>query len=286
MERNITLKKKIKLERKIMTQFTSERLQPDFNKNKSDFILEAYHKYSYYSLKDEIFGKVLDYGCGEGYGSEILARFADEVNGADISSEAIDEAKKNIHSNLTFTLLKDNYLPFDDNTFDFVTSFQVIEHVEDVDLYLREIKRVLKRGGKYFLTTPNARTRLFEFQKPWNLHHYREYSEYQLKYKLSHFFKVEYIKGISLKAKYIKKEVKRVFWRKLILYPISFLLVPEKIRKMILKILWDRSMSGRTKSEVYEKKEICKSECYDISLTREKEREKWMSFIVKCKKID
>ncbi len=269
-----------------MTQFTSERLQPDFNKDKSDFILESYHKYSYYSLKDEIFGKVLDYGCGEGYGSEILSKFADEVNGADISKEAIDEAKKNRQSNLKFTLLKDNYLPFEDNSFDFVTSFQVIEHVENVDLYLSEIRRVLKNGGKYFLTTPNARTRLFEFQKPWNLHHYREYSECQLKNQLEKYFKVEYMKGISLKAKYLKEEVKRVFWRKLILYPISFILVPEKLRKLILGILWNKSMANRDKIEIHDKKKLSKLNDNSISLTRNKERGKWMSFIVKCKKID
>ncbi len=269
-----------------MTQFTSERLQPDFNKNKSDFVLESYHKYSYYSLKSEIHGNVLDYGCGEGYGSEILSKFVDKVNGVDISEEAINEARKMKHNNITFTLLKDNYLPFEDDSFDFVTSFQVIEHVENVDLYLSEIKRVLKSGGIYFLTTPNARTRLFEFQKPWNLYHYREYSEYQLKKQLEQYFEVEYIKGISLRAKYLKEEIKRVFWRKLILYPISFILMPEKLRKLILGILWNKSMANRDKTEIHKKKIVSKFNYHNISLTREKEKEKWMSFIVKCKKIN
>ena len=66
-------------------------------------------------------------------------------------------------------------LAFAANSFDFVISFQVIEHIkQDVEL-VREVKRVLKPGGKFIVTTPNAPMSLT--RNPW---HVREYTAEQL----------------------------------------------------------------------------------------------------------
>ena len=64
----------------------------------------------------------------------------------------------------------------DDNSFDSIVSFQVIEHIQDDMLFLKEIHRVLKPGGIALLTTPNRRMSLS--RNPW---HIREYLSDELK---------------------------------------------------------------------------------------------------------
>ena len=71
--------------------------------------------------------------------------------------------------------VKARALPFPDGDFDVVISFQVREYVEDVDSYLKEIRRVQKPGGRLLLTTPNSSLRLLPGQKPWDRFHVREY---------------------------------------------------------------------------------------------------------------
>ena len=73
------------------------------------------------------------------------------------------------------------------DSIDFVVSFQVIEHIEDDNLYVKEIARVLKPGGKYIVTTPNIKMSIT--RNPW---HVREYKVEELKVLLSkHFSSVE-----------------------------------------------------------------------------------------------
>lgn len=76
-------------------------------------------------------------------------------------------------------------LAFAANSFDFVISFQVIEHIkQDVEL-VREVKRVLKPAGKFIVTTPNAPMSLT--RNPW---HVREYTAEQLQNLLEHEFRL------------------------------------------------------------------------------------------------
>jgi SAM-dependent methyltransferase len=78
-------------------------------------------------------------------------------------------------------------LPFEDNTFDFVVSFQVIEHIKDDNYFVKEIHRVLKPSGKFIVTTPNILTTLT--RNPW---HIREYKKEELqKLLLQNFYSVE-----------------------------------------------------------------------------------------------
>ena len=62
-----------------------------------------------------------------------------------------------------------------DNSFDTVVSFQVIEHIKNDELFLSEIQRILKPGGKAILSTPNIKMTLS--RNPW---HEREYTADQL----------------------------------------------------------------------------------------------------------
>jgi 2-polyprenyl-3-methyl-5-hydroxy-6-metoxy-1,4-benzoquinol methylase len=104
--------------------------------------------------------KVLDIACGSGYGSDLLAKQAEAVCGVDISAEAINYAKSMYRSEgLTFSVGSAEKLPFGDNTFDVVVSFETIEHLEAdfVSVFLSELVRVLKPGGKLFLSSPDNR---------------------------------------------------------------------------------------------------------------------------------
>ena len=119
----------------------------------------AQHLKPYEFLKNETTGKkILEVGCGDGYGSAYLAEAANKVIGIDYEQEVIAQAKnKYCLPNLSFTYMDATNLEFKDATFDIICSFQVIEHIPEDKLlnYLFEIKRVLKRGGKFYVSTLN-----------------------------------------------------------------------------------------------------------------------------------
>jgi SAM-dependent methyltransferase len=86
-----------------------------------------------------------------------------------------------------------------DNVYDFVISFQVIEHIENDALYLKEIHRVLKQGGMALITTPNRKMSLS--RNPW---HVREYLPEELSTLARKFFSNVDMKGITGNEKVMK----------------------------------------------------------------------------------
>ena len=113
--------------------------------------------------------KVLDLGCGPGSFLSILSKERPEIEaiGLDVASKQIDFAKQNIASQvksnkISFQTLdlSAKGLPFEDNSFDAVTSIEVIEHIHPyfANRYLQEAMRVLKPSGKLIVTTPNYRS--------------------------------------------------------------------------------------------------------------------------------
>ena len=101
--------------------------------------------------------RTLDYGCGEGYGTAILAKNASSVVGVDVDPEAIKHSKDLYadFSNATFQMLESSLLPFPDGHFDFITCFEVIEHVINQEEILSELSRVLSPTGTLLISTPN-----------------------------------------------------------------------------------------------------------------------------------
>lgn len=99
---------------------------------------------------------VLDVASWSGYWSFALSHVAKQVYWLDVSSDAITYCKEHIkNKNLTFVLWDGKKIPFDDNTFDIVVSFETIEHIIDYDNFLKEIKRVLKKNWILLISTPN-----------------------------------------------------------------------------------------------------------------------------------
>jgi 2-polyprenyl-3-methyl-5-hydroxy-6-metoxy-1,4-benzoquinol methylase len=121
---------------------------------------------------------VLDIACGIGWGSYLISKSgALKCVGADISEIALNTAKENfISSNLEFVLSEENEIPLSNDTFDVVVSFETFEHLQNVDMFFEEIKRVSKNNAICFISTPN-RT-LFNkngVNTPHNPFHHREY---------------------------------------------------------------------------------------------------------------
>ena len=101
--------------------------------------------------------KILDIGCGGGLISEPMSRLGAEVTGIDASNKNIQVAKLHAKKNN----LKINYLntvPENldrENEFDIILNLEVIEHVEDLDLYLSSCFKLLKKNGIMFTATIN-----------------------------------------------------------------------------------------------------------------------------------
>jgi SAM-dependent methyltransferase len=127
--------------------------------------------------------RVLDVGCGAGYGSAELANTATSVTGIDLSPEAISHADENYsRPNITFQQASATQLPFPEASFDLVVAFEVIEHLPDWQLLIAEARRVLSPGGQFVVSTPNkayyAETRLQTGPNPFHKHEF-EFAEFK-----------------------------------------------------------------------------------------------------------
>ncbi len=108
--------------------------------------------------KDKV---VLDIACGTGYGTYTLAQVAQKIDGVDIDKESVELAQKQYTlPNLTYTVGDGTTIPFADNMFDVVISFETIEHIVEYHHFLDEIHRVLKPGGVLLMSTPNYKGEL------------------------------------------------------------------------------------------------------------------------------
>lgn len=145
---------------------------------KSGKFLEKTHLARYeFALQYVHAKKVLDVGCGAGYGADLIASKASEVIGMDICEEAIDYAKQQYkRENVKFCVGDATHLNFlKDKEFDVVVSFEVIEHITAYFQYLKEIRRVLKDNGILIISTPNKKYHSSGFEKPLNPFHITEF---------------------------------------------------------------------------------------------------------------
>ena len=97
--------------------------------------------------------KILNIGCGTGGTIPTLEKYG-AVENVDISPEAL---KFLMQKGYEGKLIKDHRLPFKDQEFDLVIALDVLEHINQDRLSLDEWKRVLKKGGKVFITVPAYR---------------------------------------------------------------------------------------------------------------------------------
>ena len=163
-----------------MTEFTGERVIP--GQVNSDLWAEHIARYAYASQLAT--GKrVLDAGCGTGYGTLALAQTALYATGMDVAQEAIAYAVENSGAaNVRYARGSATALPFSAASFDLITAFEVIEHLSDWRDLLSEARRVLTPSGVFLVSTPNkfyyAETREKEGPNPYHVHEF-EFAEFQ-----------------------------------------------------------------------------------------------------------
>ncbi len=161
--------------------------------------------------------KILDYGCGVRPYEYIFDKYSGGYTGVDVGDNPHADNK----------IEPDEKLPFSNDNFDIVLSSQVLEHVENVDLYLEESKRVLKPGGILILSTHGT----------WQFHSapidVQRWTSYGLKrlIKMQGFDIIDFIPVLGqlaltsqLRLTFYQSFVKEVFKPlKIIYYPLSVL---------------------------------------------------------------
>jgi 2-polyprenyl-3-methyl-5-hydroxy-6-metoxy-1,4-benzoquinol methylase len=121
--------------------------------------------------------RVIDMACGEGYGSDLLARSAASVVGLDANPEAYEHARaRYVRDNLRFErgMVENHGAP---GSFDAVVFLQTIEHVIDPRAVLGHMRSLLAPGGALYVSTPNVLTLApagaEKSDNPWHLREYR-----------------------------------------------------------------------------------------------------------------
>jgi len=96
-------------------------------------------------------GKILDLGCGDGKTGKRLFDLGFEVEACDMDKDRFEFHKEIRFSNGNLN----DPLPYSDNTFDYIIFMEVIEHIYNPGFVISEISRILKKGGRLILSTPN-----------------------------------------------------------------------------------------------------------------------------------
>ncbi len=138
------------------------------------------HEAAYAFAQDLVYGRdVLEIGCGEGYGTAMLAVHARLVIGLDYDEPTVAHAAARYPEAL---FAKGNLaaLPVRSGAFDVVAALQVIEHVWDQPQFVGECLRALRPGGSLLLTTPNRLTFSPGTDAPRNPFHTREFAAGEL----------------------------------------------------------------------------------------------------------
>lgn len=166
-------------------EFTGERMHPEIN---GQIAIEHLHRYAI-ALDYAKNKTILDIASGEGYGSFLLSSVAKTVYGVDISEDAVKHATaKYKNKNLKYLAGDSVKLPFDDSMFDLIVSFETIEHLNDHEAMMAEIKRTLKPNGKLIISSPD-KTKYSEETGHQNAYHLKELYFEEFKLLIKKYFK-------------------------------------------------------------------------------------------------
>lgn len=143
--------------------------------------------------------KILEIGCGIGSIVNELTRRGFNITGTDISNEAIAYGKKK-YGDIKLEVQPAENLLYDNESFNVVLSFDLFEHIAQIDRHVSEVSRILSAGGCYLFQTPNKYSNMiFEtwYHKSfsWKRTHPSLHSPGQLKRRLAkHGFEVTFVK--------------------------------------------------------------------------------------------
>ena len=160
----------------------AERINPDNLTTRPSYWQHyVVYEYALPYVTDKI---VLDAGCGEGYGTDLLAQNAKKVIGVDYAKKVIKKAASKYRKpNLTYKVMDLTNLEYKDSSFDIICCFQVIEHLKHPERFLLAAQKILKPSGILLLSTPNRLTSALDWP-----YHFREYTTQELTELLEQFF--------------------------------------------------------------------------------------------------
>jgi len=136
-------------------------------KARRNLIFQIFKKYNIGTDK-----KILDYGCGSGFLAGQLQAKGYDVSGVDVSKEAINFGLSRGIKNLSY--VGGTLTNYEGSSFDLILAMDVIEHIKEDDLAIKELKRLLKPSGQLVVTVP-------AYQWMWGVqdevaHHFRRYN--------------------------------------------------------------------------------------------------------------
>lgn len=177
--------------------------------------------------------KILEIGCGSGYGSNFLAENGvDEITAFDIDPAAIDFARRNSQiENIKFLQGDAEILKIKEQ-YDVILSFEVIEHLNQPLKLIELARKNIKQKGVFIIATPNKKYSIQDGDKPSNPYHLYEYYPEELKKILLKYFDSVELYGVILMNQEIlrkeKKMHKSLKWKL-----INYLVNKREIRKLM-----------------------------------------------------
>ena len=197
--------------------------------NKEGFIPKVYEKVKSVNLKNKYGiategkekGKALDIGCGVGDFLHTMEQHGWDCTGVEPSEDAKAIAKKRIKGQLLSSEEQEN-LP--DSSFDLITMWHVLEHVDDIRWQIQQLHRLCKPGGRIIIALPNYKSYDGQYYKA-------EWAAYDVPRHLNHFNKETLIKIFEESGlRHVKTE--KLVWDA---YYISYM--SEKYRKHSIPLL-------------------------------------------------
>lgn len=149
-----------------------ERMMPE-GKHASDDLMISHHmaRYDWAIESKKITGKkILDLGCGEGYGTNMLRQAGYDTSGMDISPDVVAAAKQKYGGDFFQGDIRQ--IPQPAATYDSIVCFEVIEHIELDPRAFSEMFRILKPGGTLIISTPNVEVHHQAGNNPYHLHEF------------------------------------------------------------------------------------------------------------------
>lgn len=173
-------------------ELTEERVIPKKMNPNNGLLIEHLARYKFASRYAK--GRVLDFACGVGYGTEVLMAIGEgisEIIGVDVDAQSLEYARE--HYNYPWTKFlkgKATDLTLADKlgNFDTIVSMETIEHIEDDYKFIVNLKSLLKDEGRLIISTPFGYGREVKCSNPY---HYRQYREEEFRELLAPFSKVE-----------------------------------------------------------------------------------------------
>lgn len=169
-------------------EWTGERMTPEAV---GDVQAEHLHRYLF-TIPFIRNKRILDIACGEGYGTNLMSKYALSVVGVDIDEKTINHAtKKYKRDNIGFKVGAAHKIPLNDRSVDVVVSFETLEHHDKHDEMLSEFRRILTPNGILIISSPEKRKYTDE-RNYHNPFHIKELYYEELKTLLCKYFKYNY----------------------------------------------------------------------------------------------